>query len=85
MRHGDRHYAVLPLRDPERSLGSVDHRCASNDVEALLKRVHVPRDVAIRIELADHEPGVHSMIIFTHCHAATVAGRFTCPAGARSD
>ena len=45
----------------------------------------MPRNFAARIQLADHEPGVYSMIIFAHCHAAAVSHRLGCPAGSWSN
>ena len=45
----------------------------------------MPRDRAARLQLVDHEPGVHGTLVLTHCRATTVARRRASPAGGRSD
>jgi hypothetical protein len=45
----------------------------------------VPRKRAARVKFADHEPGVHGMIIFADRHTAPVARRSPSPPGGGSD
>ena len=85
MGHGDRDYAISTLGEAERPLGGVDNPRSPDDLAALLERVHVPGDRATGIELADHEPGVHGMIVFAHRRTAPVARRSPGPPSRRSD
>ena len=47
-------------------------------------KVDMPRDRAARLQLVDHEPGVHGTLVLTHCRAGGSRRRAS-PAGSRSD